>query len=302
MRVQRCAVNPIIRPDMLPGTDGANINGPSLIRAPDWLPSPPGRYLLYFAHHGGTYIRLAHADALEGPWRVHAGGVLALAGAPGAYGHIASPDVLVDEERRELRMYFHGMAGPGNRQRTFLATSHDGLHWTASACDLGPFYFRVFRRSGAWFAFAKGGDLYRSADGLGPFTLLGNPFSTDVGDRPGFSQRGSIRHLAVDLRGDHLWAWHSRIGDAPERLVRQRIVLGTDPAAWRGEPAEEALRPELPWEGADLPVEASRAGAVHGPVNALRDPGLLRDADGRLWLVYCVAGESGLALAEVFEA
>ncbi|MBN9021457.1 MAG: hypothetical protein J0H08_05060, partial [Rhizobiales bacterium] len=34
-RVSRLAGNPIIRPDMLPGTLGANINGPSLIRAPD---------------------------------------------------------------------------------------------------------------------------------------------------------------------------------------------------------------------------------------------------------------------------
>ena len=30
------AQNPIIRPEMLPGSDGDNINGPSLIRVPDW--------------------------------------------------------------------------------------------------------------------------------------------------------------------------------------------------------------------------------------------------------------------------
>ena len=32
---------PIIRPEQLPGADGANINGPSLIRAPEWLPGWP---------------------------------------------------------------------------------------------------------------------------------------------------------------------------------------------------------------------------------------------------------------------
>lgn len=41
--VCRLAHNPIIMPDMLPGTDGANINGPSLIRVPGWLPRPHGR-------------------------------------------------------------------------------------------------------------------------------------------------------------------------------------------------------------------------------------------------------------------
>ncbi|TGP23371.1 hypothetical protein, partial [Mesorhizobium sp. M1D.F.Ca.ET.234.01.1.1] len=53
---------PIITPGMLPGDDGANINGPSLIRVPDWLPGRLGAYYLYFAHHTGTYIRLAFAD------------------------------------------------------------------------------------------------------------------------------------------------------------------------------------------------------------------------------------------------
>jgi len=53
------------------GRMGANVNGPSLIRAPAWLPNPLGRYYLYFAHHQGAYIRLAYADRLEGPWRTY---------------------------------------------------------------------------------------------------------------------------------------------------------------------------------------------------------------------------------------
>ena len=42
---------PIIRPEMLPGADGENINGPSLIRVPSWVKNPLGRYYLYVAHH-----------------------------------------------------------------------------------------------------------------------------------------------------------------------------------------------------------------------------------------------------------
>ena len=65
-----------------PGADPMmqqNINGPSLLRVPDWVPAPLGRYYLYFAHHAGDHIRMAYADELGGPWRVHEGGVLQLA-------------------------------------------------------------------------------------------------------------------------------------------------------------------------------------------------------------------------------
>ncbi|TIV98079.1 MAG: hypothetical protein E5V85_12585 [Mesorhizobium sp.] len=73
---------PLITPDMLPGDEGASINGPSLVRMPDWAKGRLGAYHLYFAHHNGTYIRLAYSDAMEGPWRIHPGGALSLAECP----------------------------------------------------------------------------------------------------------------------------------------------------------------------------------------------------------------------------
>jgi glycosyltransferase involved in cell wall biosynthesis len=300
LEVRRHAANPIIHSAMLPGNDGDNINGPSLIRVPSWVTDPPARYLLYFAHHNGAYIRMAHADDPGGPWRIHAGGALDLKQAPGVHGHIASPDVVVDEERRQLRLYFHGNPPAGGKQVSFVAISPDGVHWTASPVALGPFYFRVFRWRGGWFAFAKGGDLYRSDDGLTPFVLLGNPFNPTARNRPDFNDVGDIRHLAVDLNDDVLWAYYTRIGDKPERILRQRIALTPDPSGWRAEAVQEVLRPELSWEGADLPITASRSGASHGRTHAVRDPAVLRD-DGRLLLIYSIAGESGLALAEISE-
>ena len=93
---------------------GDNINGPSLIRVPDWIENPLGRYYLYFGHHKGRYIRLAYADDISGPWRIHSPGVLSLEDSYFA-GHIASPDVHVDAENGRIRMYFHGVdltAGP----------------------------------------------------------------------------------------------------------------------------------------------------------------------------------------------
>lgn len=52
--------------------------------------------------------------------------------APGCKGHIASPDVHVDEQRMEIRMYFHGPAKAALGQKTFIAASPDGLHFKAA--------------------------------------------------------------------------------------------------------------------------------------------------------------------------
>ncbi|NCG39796.1 MAG: hypothetical protein GWP30_02270, partial [Actinobacteria bacterium] len=58
-------------PIITPGMDarmGGNIQGPSLIKVPDWVENPLGNYYLYFADHRGTYIRMAYADDVTGPW------------------------------------------------------------------------------------------------------------------------------------------------------------------------------------------------------------------------------------------
>ena len=78
VRVERLLDAPIIRPDLHPSI-GENIQGPSLIRVPDWVEDRLGAYYLYFADHKGRYIRLAYADAVLGPWHIHQAGSLQIA-------------------------------------------------------------------------------------------------------------------------------------------------------------------------------------------------------------------------------
>jgi len=295
---RRLPGNPIIRPAMLPGTDGANINGPSLMRAPTWLTNRLGTYYLYFAHHNGKYIRLAYADRLEGPWKVHEPGTLQLKEAPGCTGHIASPDVHVDDAQQEIRMYFHGPSKRGGGQKSFVAVSKDGLHFQATDEVLGQFYFRAFRWQDAWFAMAKGGLLYRSPDGLTKFVPGPNPFPGSEGRDENANTPGP-RHVALHRVGNELRVYYSNIGDAPERILRRRIPLTADWKTWTASAPEEVLRPETEDEGASLPLNKSVAGAMKGRENGLRDPGLFVDADGRGYLLYSVAGESGLGIAEL---
>ena len=294
VRIERLVDGPIIRPDM-DASMGGNIAGPSLIRVPDWVENRLGRYYLYFADHRGTYIRLAVADALTGPWTTHEPGVLQLADShfpttcppcapPGAYAHIASPDVHVVDERRQIVMYIHGR--DAGRQVTRAAVSRDGLRFEGRPEILGRPYFRAFRHEGFWYALAMPGVVYRSRDGLSDFEEGPTLFSPDM------------RHSALLKRGGALLVFFTRRGDAPERILLSRIDLTGDWRTWTETPPVEVLRPERTWEGAELPIEPSRGGAVDVPVNQLRDPAIYEE-DGRIWLLYAVAGERGIALAEV---
>ena len=58
------------------------------------------------------------------------------------------------------------------------------------------------------------------------------------------------------------------------------------------------LEPELAYEGAHQPLVPSERGAIHEPVRQLRDPCIFEEG-GRTWLLYAVAGEQGIAIAEL---
>ncbi|MEP6563804.1 MAG: sulfotransferase [Mesorhizobium sp.] len=288
---------PIITPDMLPGSDGANINGPSLIRIPDWVPDRLAAYYLYFADHRGTYIRLAYSDSLHGPWRVHPGGVLSLDQCPFIEEHIASPDVHVDDRNRRFVMYFHGPTKTGKGQTTFAATSVDGLHFAPSSEPLGPSYARIFQHDGWWYGLLGTGaiTLFRSRDGISDFergpVVLPRPFR---GHR-------APRHVAVQKSGRWLRVYYTRRGDAPERILHGTIDLARDWQRWKVRGKTELLRPQTDFEGVDRPIRRSRMGPAKGRENALRDPAIFEE-NGRTWLLYAVAGESGIALAEILSA
>ncbi|RWB70643.1 MULTISPECIES: sulfotransferase [unclassified Mesorhizobium] len=286
----------LITPDMLPGDDGANICGPSLMKVPEWVRGRLGAYYLYFAHHNGSYIRLAYADALQGPWRIHPGGALSLAECPFLKEHIASPDLHVDEQNQRIVMYFHGPAAVGGEQMTFAATSADGLHFSPHPKALGPSYARVFRHGHWWYGLfgTDSTKLFRSSDGLSGFEQGPVVLSGSLGRLP-------PRHLAVQKSGRWLRIFHTRKGDAPERIFHGTIDLSRDWKRWRVRGSDELLRPGTDFEGADLPLRPSRTGAATGRESALRDPAIFEE-DGRVWLLYAVAGESGIALAEIVPA
>lgn len=294
----RCEKNPLIT-FASSATLEDNINGPSVIRAPAWVEKPLGTYYMYFAHHGGKHIRLAYTDSLSGPWKVYEPGVLQLDAVPPAVGHIASPDVHVEKEKKRVILYFHGPVRNAKGQKTFVATSGDGLDFEAGDEILGASYFRVFRWGGRYYAIDGGGYLNRSRrfdagwerrDGK-----LIEPVTVD--DQYGRRTNVRIRHSAVLLRGDTLYLFYTRKADAPERILVATVALTDDWREWRASDPVELLRPKEPYEGIEYPIRPSKKGRGTKE-HALRDPCVFEE-DGKVYLFYSVAGEMGIAMAEL---
>ncbi len=321
MRAERLLDEPIITEATHPSI-GGNIQGPSLIRVPDWVEGRLGRYYLYFADHKGRYIRLAYSDDLLGPWAVHPPGSLQLGQSrfptepldstpeqveaaiarirstginldglghdlakEMTWPHIASPDAHVDHGNRRIVMYFHGLESFGS-QLTRVATSRDGIPFEAGAEILGKNYWRAFNHGGYTYALAMPGQLYRSRDPLSGFEAGPMLFNPDM------------RHCALLKKGDVLHVFWTQVGDAPERILLSIIDLSGDWNGWKESEAIEVLRPETDYEGADAPLEPSVRSIAYGHVNQLRDPAIYVE-DGDVYLLYAVSGESGIAIAKL---
>ncbi len=285
MKVIRFSHNPIITLSSIPV---GNINGPSLIKIPAWVRQPLGQYYLYFAHHRGSCIRLAVADNLEGPWHVVAGGTLHREQTIFDH-HIASPDVHIDSQHRLMIMYFHGKRTSDGKQLTCCAISEDGLHFYPQQAVLGHHYFRVFEVGSRFYAIAHNEDgsvLYQSPSFLGPF-------------EKGGSLLPQSRHTSVLIKDHHLYIFYSTIGDSPEHLQSCSVSLNHHWLTWGHflSDYQDILFPEYAWEGADFATVPSQPGAAVN-VRQLRDPAIFCELE-RYFLLYSVAGEMGIALAEI---
>jgi len=322
LKVVRIGNGPIISPSTSPSI-GKNIQGPSLIKVPDWIDTPLGEYYLYFADHKGRYIRLAYADRLQGPWSIYEKGSLRIENSyfpdetlevneellaqirnrmrnngidlsdlphdlvtEFTTPHIASPDVHVDQENKQIRMYFHGLQDFA-QQVSRVALSEDGINFQALPEIIGRSYMRIFKYNGMIYAMAMPGQFYRSHKGL-----------TDFEEGP-ILFNSNMRHSALLVKDDVLYVFWTQVGNVPERILLSTIDISGDWMNWKESQAVEVLRPEKPWEGADAPLEPSVRSVAYGHVNQLRDPAIYVEGE-KTYLLYAVAGERGIALAELF--
>lgn len=344
--IKRLPGNPIITHDMDQSLIDevrmygyVNINGPSMIKVPQWVESPLGKYYLYFAHHKGDYIKLAYANQPEGPWRIYAEGALHLKDSKFAQSkpqkktsetirslwknysqtefwtllrvglaakkasktmaekgkkvsgeakpHIASPELWVDEDKKQIRMYFHGLMEDGI-QATRVAVSKDGINFEVRPEVLSAPYLRVFKHKDYFYGLAMPGLLYRSQNGLTDFEIRPKPVAGI-----------DMRHTALWKRGDKLYVFWTRVGDSPEKIMCSVMDIGSDDwDDWALTEPVDIIKPEMPWEGAGLPLEPSIRTEITVPAHQLRDPAVFMD-DDKTYLLYAVAGENGIGIAEI---
>ena len=110
----------------------------------------------------------------------------------------------------------------------------------------------------------------------------------------------NMRHSALKLDGNRLSVFYSNAGDCPERILLATIELSSDWMNWRESEAVTVLEPEMEYEGTSLPSEPSVRDWVPEPARQLRDPAIFQE-DGNTYLLYSVAGEYGIAIAELID-
>ncbi len=242
LRATRFAENPLITLTMSPSI-GDNANGPTVIRVPKWVQRPLGRYYMYFAHHSGQFIRLAYADSVRGPWKIHEPGVLKVEDTAfhrpqpdppdspsGVYTHLASPEIFIDERQQRIVLWVHGMWTEGQRwperrqdaaawvkqrgyaQFTQAAESREGLSFRTHPAITKQSYLRVFPYQGQFYGMARLGQLLRAPDALRAFELGDSPFR----ETP---YAGRVRHVSLLEDNGLLHIVFSAIGDAPESIL-----------------------------------------------------------------------------------
>lgn len=315
MIIKRLGDNPIVGPQTRGYVPEAhdNINGPSLIRVPDWVKNPLGRYYLYFAHHRGDHIRMAYADAIAGPYTILDGGVFGLSESQ-FVDHLASPDVHVDHESMKIRMYYHGILTEAEqhdvepeidelffyKQRTRVAVSMDGLHFEERPQVITSAYLRVVNFQDVAYGITMPGLLYRSLDGLTEFERGPLLFGDNNAREFHFFAQNHVnpRHFAVHNHDGGLRLFFSLVPGEPESIYTADIVTAGDWQKWTVTKPKLVLSPERDYEGANLPPKASERGWSPQPVRQLRDPGIFEE-NGKTFLLYSIAGEQGIAIAEL---
>jgi hypothetical protein len=203
-------------------------------------------------------------------------------------GHIASPEIVIDQQRRQLVMFFHGQRDSLS-QVSGMAVSEDGINFKVLDNRIAGVYLRSFEYQDNHYLLGAPGILYRSDRLLGDYQPRSQSlFGTD------------IRHSAVFRDGDRLTVVFSRAGDAPERLLLSTVDLSkADWNDWQPTQALEILRAESRWEGADLAPLKSLRGETSERINDVRDPDLFVDKDGQQYLFYVGGGEQAIGVVRL---
>ena len=339
----RLTNDPIIYPEMHPKLIAeakaygyTNINGPSLIKVPDWVDNKLGKYYLYFAHHKGAFIRLAYADTLTGPWTMSDEEIMPLEQA--GLATEATPVLGLMELKKQLQWteLFAMIEVGGKAKKAWEERTKQKMKssppTTPHVASPEIFIDDKKKQIRLYYHGVKKGNLQMSKVALSTNGLNFQPEPEIIGlpymrvfqhqgeffgfAMPGFFYRSkdglsgfkvrnqwlfetNVRHSAIYKKDDELYLFFSRVGDAPEQILYTKLDISSPNwNEWKAEPAKTLLTPTEVWEGANEALVPSMRGEMGTMVNQLRDPAIYEE-DGQLYLLYTGAGEQAIGIAKI---
>jgi len=341
--VTRLSDYPIIYPEMHPKLVAeakkygyTNINGPSLIKVPDWIDDKLGKYYCYFAHHKGEFIRLAYADTLTGPWTMHDEEIMPLHKA--GLATAATPALGISELKSHLKwtelfaMIEVGRKAKKAHEERTKQQMKSSPPTTPHVASPEIFIDEKNKQIRLYYHGVKKGNLQMSKVALSDDGLNFQPTSEIIGlpymrifqhqneffgfAMPGFFYRSKdglngfkvrnqwlfdtdVRHSAIYKKENDLYLFFSKVGDVPEQILYTKVdISSADWNDWVAEPVRSLLKPTLDWEGANESLIPSSRGEMGVKVNQLRDPAIFEE-DGQLYLLYTGAGEQAIGIAKL---
>jgi hypothetical protein len=295
---------PIINIENVPEAFGTNFSGATVFLNPGYLDSSIyARYIMYFAHHSGTFIRIATSNNPFSGWAFPNLEILKIGKFNEFHDHIASPEVFLDHESKTLNLFFHSRINGSREQQTFLAKSKDGVKFEFTPMEsFLPFYLRVSVHNGKVFGVTKGGNLFSHPGGnfSRDWKYLGNMDSPDskLERLNYFNDVGNIRHAHIISYKENLLVFYTRLGEAPEQIYARLINFGSDNNLIEFSEQIEIMQPRLPFECQSAPLKESQPGPSEIFERAFRDPFVFMEKDVKL-LFYSYGGESGIGVCEI---
>lgn len=314
-----------------------NINGPTLIRVPEWVEGKLGKYYLYFSHHNGPNIRMAYADIVTGPWTLYEKPVLHLS---------ESTMVQETEDNSDFGDLIKLMSKPEAQAMIDIGTKAKEAYEkrTQSKLSSSPpttphiaspeiFIDESNKMIRLYFHGVVSGSIQMTKVGLSKDGLsfqakeeiLGLPYMrtfqhegkfygfampgilyksqdglTDFKPRKKWIFESNVRHSTLLKLENQLFIFYSKVGDAPERILYSHIDISSlNWNDWEASKPLELLRPQLQWEGAEEENTPSLRGEIGVRVNQLRDPHIFKDADNQLYLTYTGGGEFSIGIVKL---
>ena len=107
-----------------------------------------------------------------------------------------------------------------------------------------------------------------------------------------------MRHSALLIRDNHLYVFYSQAGEQPERILLSTIELTDNWLEWTATEPVEVLAPRIRLRGRRPAKRTFQKRLYRCAGHQLRDPAIYQEGD-KTYLLYSVAGESGIAISEI---